>query len=167
MDISLSFHMTESEVHRGKCFPQGHPASVGRAGIQTQVGLLLKPALITCHFHGLIHEDMGRLLPSKVAREPEEEVILLATKHDLASHLGPGDLPHILLCLAPSSQFWSSTLTAPHPAWEAATGSPLGQESRWGGNCSLKPGVQDTREVTRKGRKPRTQEKVSHHRLAT
>lgn len=110
---------------------------------------------------------MGRHLHSKVTSEPEEEVILLATKYDLANYLGPGDLPHTRLCLAHSSQFWSSTLTAPHPDREEATGCPLGLESKWGGNCSLKPRVEETREVTGKGRKPRVQEKVSHHRLAT
>lgn len=77
--------MRESEVQRGKCFPQGHTASEGRAGIQTQAGLIPKLALVTEHFFGLIHEDVGRHLHSKVTGEPEEEVILLATKHDLTN----------------------------------------------------------------------------------
>lgn len=40
-------------------------------------------SLATCHFLGLVHEDVGRHLHSKAAGEPEEEVVLQAAKHDL------------------------------------------------------------------------------------
>lgn len=45
---------------------------------------------------------------------------------------------------------WFTALTGPfqllgcsHPPREDATGSPLGLESRWRGNCSLKPRAQE------------------------
>lgn len=141
----------------------GSPARRGRAGIDTQVARF--GSLLSCHSAPPRAPSGGRgtTCHQKATGEPDEEAGIWqqnTTCEPASAHCGD-EAP------AQGTFLCSRALATPHPAQGGGNRLPM-----WAGikvGWSLFPQAQGSsdREVNRKGRRLRGQEKVSHRRLVT